>query len=142
MSALGFKPGKYDKPAGKTSAAAVSIQIANAASELGLSLEAMPFADQVAMLNCLNTDVFNLTLVAIHLRGLILHDYPGANTATLNDEQFIVAGSRYNRGMARALTDITNSRKQPEGSKSRKYSEYGRAMVSRRAHVMQLLEKQ
>lgn len=118
---------------------AVSIQMRNAARELGLSIEEMPFSDQVEMMDCFNTDVFNLTVVAKHLRGLVLHDYPGADTVNLTDEQFIVAGARYNRGTARSLADITNSIKLPPGPKGREYSEYGRRMIEHRAHVSRLL---
>jgi hypothetical protein len=139
MSKTGGRPGKYDKPPGSTSVGAVSIQMRNAARELGLSVEEMPFSDQVDMLNCLNTDVFNLTVVAKHLRSLVLHDYPGTQTANLTDEQFIAAGARYNRGTARSLADITNSAKLPAGARGREYSEYGRRMVEHRERVSRLL---
>ena len=137
----GGAPGIYDKPPGGTSVGAVSIQMRNAARELGLSIEEMSFSDQVAMLNCLNTDVFNLTVVAKHLRGLVLHDYPSAGTAHLTDEQFIAAGARYNRGTTRPLADITNSIKLPPGARGREYSEYGRRMIEHREHVSRLLNR-
>ena len=139
LNEWGEMPGIYDKPAGSTSVGAVSIQMRNAARELGLSIEEMTFSDQVEMMDCLNTDVFNLTVVAKHLRGLVLHDYPDADTANLTDEQFIAAGARYNRGTARSLADITNSIKLPPGAKGREYSEYGRRMIEHRAHVSRLL---
>jgi hypothetical protein len=139
LNGKGYAPGTYDRPAGNTSVGAVSIQMRNAARELGLSIEAMTFSDQVTLLDCLNTDVFNLTVVARHLRGLILHDYPGADTANLTNEQFIVAGARYNRGTDRPLADIMSSLKLPPGTKGREYSEYGRRMVEHREHVARLL---
>ena len=57
----------------------------------------------------------------MHLRNLILHDYPGANTTNLTDEQIMMVGSRYNRGTARKKSDFINSAQAPIGSPIREY---------------------
>ncbi len=93
------------------------------------------------LITCLETDTFNLNIVAQHLKNLILHDYPGIDTSNLTDEQFIVAGSRYNRGIERALGDFVDSIKLSAGSHGRQFSEYGRRMLEHRDHVLTLLDK-
>jgi hypothetical protein len=126
-------------PPGKTSFGAASIQLRVAARELGLKLSSMSYDRQFALARCLETDGFNLEIVAKHLHGLILYDYPKANTMKLSDEQFIVVGSRYNRGTQRKLNDFIKSIKAPKGAPDRECSSYGRTMLKRRAHVMTLL---
>jgi hypothetical protein len=129
------------KPPGQTSFGAVSIQLRAAARELNLDVETMDYEDELRLISCLETDVFNLDIVARHLQGLVLHDYPAADTQSLSEEQFIVAGARYNRGIERALSDITDSLKATPGSQGREYSSYGRAMVTHRQHVEALLDR-
>ncbi len=124
-----------------TSFGAVSIQLRAATSEMGIKAESLSVSDQLAVVSCLETDLFNLRIVAKHLRGLIRHDYPNANTAVLTEEQFIIAGARYNRGTARALSEIQSSIQSLPGTKSREYSSYGRAMVRHKEHVQELLDR-
>lgn len=48
-------------------------------------------------------DDFNLRVTANYLRDLILYDYPDVATLYMSDEQYIMAGVRYNRGVQRRL---------------------------------------
>jgi hypothetical protein len=57
----------------------------------------------------------------------------------LTDEQFMISGSRYNRGPARALKDYEDSLKAPQGTVNRAYTSYGRAMMKHRAEVRAFL---
>lgn len=127
------------KPPGETSFGAVSIQFRAAVRELGIDADSLSYEEELRLVSCLETDVFNLEIVARHLQGLVLHDYPGADSENLSEEQFIVAGARYNRGIERKLSDITDSLTAAPGSAGREYSSYGRAMVNHRTHVESLL---
>lgn len=111
-----------------TSVGSISIQLEVAARELNLKTENMSFSDQSKLKLCLEQDAFNIEVVAKHLRGLILHDYPDADTLNLTKEQWIVVGSRYNRGTARPLKDFIESMQAPKGAASRIYTSYGRAL--------------
>lgn len=122
-----------------TSVGSVSIQLEVAARELNLKTENMSFADQSRLKMCLEQDAFNLDVVAKHLRGLILHDYPNADTLNLKEEQWIVVGSRYNRGTARPLQDFITSMQAEKGTANRVYSSYGRAMLVRFDRVSRLM---
>jgi len=128
-------------PPGKTSVGAVSIQLRVAARELGLNFNSMTYEKQVLLKECLESDKFNIDVVAIHLHGLILYDYPKADTSNLSDEQLIVAGSRYNRGTGRKLKEIVDSISAPRGTPSREYSSYGRRLLEHRDRVMKLLNQ-
>lgn len=123
----------------QTSVGSVSIQLRVAAKTLGLQAENMDFQALSDLKNCLETDRFNLEVVAQHLKNLIIFDYPKADTNNLTDEQFIVAASRYNRGTARKKQDYLDSIQAQPGHTIRTYSEYGRAVLRRRAHVIRLL---
>lgn len=138
---LAGRPVKFGKPPEETSVGAVSIQLRVASKELGIPVELLSYPDRMNLITCLETDVFNLIVVAQHLKNLILYDYPGIDTSNLTDEQFIVAGSRYNRGIERALGDFVNSIKLPPDSQGRQFSEYGRRMLEHRGHVLTLLNK-
>lgn len=138
---LAGRPTLFGKAPEKTSFGAVSMQLRVAAQEIGLSADSMPYSERMDLIYCLETDTFNLSLVAKHLKSLILHDNPGIDTSTLSDEQFIVVGARYNRGTERALNDIKNSINQTPGTRGREFSEYGRRMLEHRAHVSSLLNK-
>jgi len=138
---LAGRPVKFGKPPEETSVGAVSIQLRIASKELGIPIEVLSYSDRMKLITCLETDSFNLNIVAQHLKNLILFDYPGIDTSNLTDEQFIVAGSRYNRGIERALGDFLNSIKVLPGSQGRQFSEYGRRMLEHRDHVLTLLDK-
>jgi hypothetical protein len=122
-----------------TSEGAIKIQLRNALSVMGYKGAPLNHAQQNDLTNCLETDVFNIDIVAKFLRQMILFDYPRANTRVLSDEQFIVAGSRYNRGTARSLKDLQSSIAAPQGVLQRDWSSYGRAMMGHRAEVRKLL---
>ena len=113
-----------------TSVGSISMQLEVAARELNIKTENMSFSDQGKLKMCLEQDAFNIEVVAKHLRGLILHDYPKADTLNLTKEQWIVVGSRYNRGTARPLKDFVASM-QTENGEMRVYTSYGRAMWKR-----------
>lgn len=122
-----------------TSFGSISMQLRNAAREMNMDTGAMEFKRRLNLAQCLETDAFNIEIVAKHLRGLIAHDYPNADPLKLSDEQFAVVGSRYNRGTQRGLGDYEASFRAAPGSAGREYSEYGRAMLKRRPRVLKLL---
>lgn len=124
----------------ETSFGAVSIQLRAVAKELDMDPATLSFGDSLRIISCLKKDAFNLDIVAKHLHGLILYDYPDADTANLSDEQFVVVGSRYNRGTQRALGDIVNSNRQAPGNPARIYSSYGRTMMRHKQHIASLLK--
>ncbi|AFK62754.1 hypothetical protein TKWG_13140 [Advenella kashmirensis WT001] len=128
------------KPPEQTSFGPISIQLRVVIKELGLNANTLSTAEAHQLITCLETDVYNLQLVAKHLQSLIRYDYPSSNSANLTDEQYIVVGSRYNRGIERKLSDITDSIKSSPGAPNRKYSEYGRVMLRRREHIIGLMK--
>jgi hypothetical protein len=130
----------FSKSPLETSFGGVSIQLRAVAKELDMDPATLSFGDSLRIISCLKKDAFNLDIVAKHLHGLILYDYPDANTANLSEEQFIVAGSRYNRGTQRALKEIINSNRQPPGNPARIYSSYGRTMLRHKQHIAALLK--
>lgn len=122
-----------------TSVGSISMQLEVAARELSLKTENMSFVDQSRLKMCLEQDAFNVDVVAKHLRGLILYDYPNADTLNLTEEQWIVVGSRYNRGTARPLKDFVASMQAKVGSENRAYTSYGRALLGRFDRVSRLM---
>jgi len=125
-----------------TSVGSVSIQLANVFSILGLDPKKVTASQQSDLVKCLETDVFNLNIVAQHLYKLIKFDYPKVNTVKLTNEQLIVAASRYNRGTQRKLSDYIASINAQVGAESRKYSEYGRSLMRRIERIKKLLQVQ
>ena len=122
-----------------TSEGAIKIQLQAALFALGRGGESLNHTEQNELTACLETDSFNINVVARFLQKMIRFDYPTIDTRTLTDEQFIIAGSRYNRGTARPLKDFVQSLKDPQGSPDRAYTEYGRAMLRHRPEVRGLL---
>jgi hypothetical protein len=122
-----------------TSEGAIKIQLRNALEAMGYKGPPIDHSQQMALTDCLETDVFNIDIVAKFLRITILQDYPGINTRKLTDEQFIVAGIRYNRGTARSLKDLKDSITAPNDSVQREWSSYGRSMIEHRPEVKKLL---
>lgn len=129
----------WTKPPMQTSEGAIKMQLQAALSVLGHSGKELSWKQQNELTACLETDAFNIDVVARFLRKMILFDYPNINTQTLTDEQFVIAGSRYNRGTARPLKDFIQSLKDLPGKSDRTYTEYGRAMLRHRAEVKALL---
>ncbi len=126
---------RNNKTSNSTSVGVLAIQLRAAAETLGIDPSTLTTTQQLQLANCLLTDDFNIKVVAKHLRDLILYDYPGINTEDLNDEQLILAGSRYNRGIARDKKDFIKSIDSPIGSREREYSEYGRRILEKRKTI-------
>lgn len=129
------------KPPETTSVGIIAMQIRVVAETIGINPNELTQEKIFQIVSCMQKDAYNIDIVAKHLKNLILFDYPNANTSNLTDEQFIVAGSRYNRGKSRALKDFISSIKSSEGSPERVYTSYGRVMLKRRDRIDRLLRK-
>ena len=123
-----------------TSEGAIKMQLRNALEAVGYTGDPnLSHEQQDQLTACLETDSYNIGVVAKFLRRAILFDYPTIDTRTLTDEQFQIAGSRYNRNVARPLADLIKSLNDPPGSAGRVYTEYGRAMLRHRTEVRTIL---
>lgn len=131
--------GEKNKYSNTTSVGSIAIQLGVAAQTLGIDPTTLDHFQQFRLSQCLLDNSFNIRVVAFHLRDLILFDNPGINTSVLTDEQIILAGSRYNRGVQRNASDIIRSIYQPIGSPVREYSEYGRRILEKKASLMKIL---
>ncbi|MCL6330344.1 hypothetical protein ACIPT2_01170 [Pectobacterium brasiliense] len=124
----------------KTSIGIIAMQIRVVAEIFGKKPSELKNAEATYISICLNKDNFNLTMVARHLYELINYDYPGADTLNLTDEQFILAGSRYNRGIERSHSDFIRSINAEKSLVDvRDWTSYGRRMLSHREKVTKLL---
>ncbi|KHS71761.1 hypothetical protein RC77_01250 [Pectobacterium brasiliense] len=124
----------------KTSIGIIAMQIRVVAEIFGKSPSELKNAEATYISICLNKDNFNLTMVARHLYELINYDYPSADTLNLTDEQFILAGSRYNRGIERSHSDFIRSINAEKSLVDvRDWTSYGRRMLSHREKVTKLL---
>lgn len=128
-------------PADKTSFGSVAMQIQVAARTLGFDPSTLTTRDQLELASCLMEDDFNLWIVAQHLRDMILYDYPDVATLYLTDEQYMLAGIRYNRGAERALSDFIRfiHMKPSRGSTEFDYISYGARLLQIRNHIRKLL---
>lgn len=109
----------------KTSFGSVSMQIRTAAKTLGLDISQMTTSQLRTLSYCLEGDVYNIEIVALHLRQLADHDkFP----RKLNIEQVRVIGARYNRGMEISLKEI------------KKNTSYGDFIVNHWQRFSQLIE--
>jgi hypothetical protein len=90
----------------KTSFGSVSIQLRTAAQTMGLNPSEMPTTQFRRLASCLQKDVFNIDIVARHLRQLIDHDRLQENPPLLTMDQVKIVGARYNRGIGLSLDDI------------------------------------
>ncbi|MGA2708088.1 MAG: hypothetical protein ACLQJ0_20600 [Steroidobacteraceae bacterium] len=124
----------------QTSEGAIKIQLRVALSAIGLESMKLDHQQQDELTTCLETDVFNIEVVAKLLYKLIIFDYPNIDTMYLTDEQFVVAGSRYNRGTARPLSEFIQSLNDSPGQADRVYTSYGRAMLRHRDEVEKILK--
>lgn len=88
-------------------------------------------------------DDFNLRVTANYLRDLILYDYPDVATLYMTDEQYIMAGVRYNRGVQRRLEDFTQliSNVPKRGTEDYNYISYGMRLLEIREHIRALLRE-
>ena len=73
------------------------------------------------------------------LSALINYDYPNADTFHLTDEQLILVGARYNRGVERKKDDFIQAISFGSGDSRRDYISYGLAILKRREHIKKLL---
>jgi len=123
-----------------TSVGLIAIQLRVAAETIGLSPEKLTITQQNKLAACLLSDSFNIRIVAQHLRKLILFDNPAIqDTSNLTDEQIILAGSRYNRGIQRNKKDFLESISSPIGSKNREYSSYGRRIIEKKKSINKIM---
>lgn len=125
-----------------TSVGSIAIQLGVAAKTMGIRPDLLSSVEQFQLSQCLLNDRFNIRVVAFHLRDLIHYDYPEIGDATnLTDEQIIVVGSRYNRGIERNKQDIIDSIAAPKGSHQREYSEYGRRILEKKIALMKIMNE-
>lgn len=122
-----------------TSVGSIAILIGVAARTIGIHPNTLSHFQQFRLSQCLLDDSFNIRVVAFHLHDLILYDNPDTDTLHLTDEQIILAGSRYNRGIIRAKEDIILSIRKSPGSAEREYSEYGRRIIEKKDILQKIL---
>ncbi|MCL9672531.1 hypothetical protein [Citrobacter sp. MNAZ 1397] len=128
-----------NKISNSTSVGSVAIQLGVAARTIGVRPDILTSYEQFQLSRCLLDNSFNIRVVAFHLRDLIMYDYPDVDTANLTDEQIILAGSRYNRGLERQKQDFIDSIVAPKGAPGREYSEYGRRIVEKKEAIMKIM---
>ncbi|MDC9597219.1 hypothetical protein [Xenorhabdus anantnagensis] len=130
-----------NKKSNATSVGVLAIQLRAAAETLRIDPSTLTTTQQLQLSNCLLTDDFNIRIVAYHLRDLIHFDNPDLkNTSLLSDEQLILAGSRYNRGIKRDKNDIIKSISSPVGSPDREYSSYGRRILEKKKSIYMIMD--
>ncbi len=110
-----------------TSFGPVSMQLRRAAETLGHNIEDLSFMERRALGACLEVDVFNIRLTALHLRELIDLDGLQTNPPDLSDDGIKVAGARYNRGPDLTLAQIRTN------------LSYGESIIRRRERIAGLL---
>ncbi|WP_230353949.1 hypothetical protein [Lelliottia sp. WAP21] len=118
----------------------IAIQIRAAAETLKVDPNKLTREMQIQLSQCLQSDDFNIKVVALHLRDLILFDYPNADTTNLNQEKTILVGARYNRGIQRKKEDFVNAISKDANSDERDYISYGLAIIKREDRVKRLME--
>ncbi|PHM33385.1 hypothetical protein Xmau_04537 [Xenorhabdus mauleonii] len=129
-----------NKTSNATSVGALAIQLRAAAETLGIDPSKLTTRQQLQLANCLLQDDFNIKISALHLRDLIIHDYPELmDTSILTDEQIILAGSRYNRGIARDKKDFLKSIYSASSYKERDYTSYGRRILEKKKSIYMIL---
>ncbi|QRP64407.1 hypothetical protein I6J77_02795 [Rhodanobacter sp. FDAARGOS 1247] len=90
----------------RTSFGSVSMQLRTASQTLGMDPARMSHAQLSNLADCLQKDVFNIALVARHLRMLIDHDGLQTQPPALGMDEVRIAGARYNRGIGLSLEQI------------------------------------
>lgn len=90
----------------KTSFDSVSIQLRTASQTLGLNSSAMSTSQLRSLAICLQKDIFNIEIVARHLRHLIDHDRLQTRPPKLTMDQVRIVGVRYIRGIGLSLNEI------------------------------------
>lgn len=117
-----------------TSMGAVSIQLRRVAETMGIkNPDSLTQKELTNLANALQSDVFNLNIVAKHLLQLILVDNPDyLLRKTLTDEQIRIAGTRYWWGPENSLEFIKKE--------SMKSSSYGSFILKHKQKVIELLQ--
>ncbi|MEQ9843136.1 hypothetical protein [Pectobacterium brasiliense] len=129
-----------NKKSNSTSVGSLAIQLRAAAETLGIDPETLTSTQQLQLANCLLDDDFNISIVARHLKDLIVYDNPNiTDTLNITDEQLILAASRYNRGIERKKEDFIKSINAEIGGPMRDYSSYGRVIIKRRDIINEIL---
>jgi hypothetical protein len=113
----------------KTSFGAVSMQIKTAAKTLGVDPNSLSTHAMRRIANCLEQDVYNISIVAFHLRQLIDYDKLQTTPSELSSEAIQIAGIRYNRGTELALEKIKQEN-----------TDYGDRILKNWAHLESLLK--
>lgn len=90
----------------KTSFGPVQMQLRVAAKILDVDTNKLDYLKRNSLGRCLEIDKYNIRLVAKHLREIIDHDGLQKSKPTLSDEAFIIAATRYNRGLEISLESL------------------------------------
>lgn len=90
----------------KTSFGPVSMQLRTAAETLGFDPAKMRYSELKKLASCLQRDVYNIQIVARHLRQLVEHDKFQNDLPRLTMDQVKIVGARYNRGVGLSLDSI------------------------------------
>ncbi|WP_318364122.1 hypothetical protein [Enterobacter sp.] len=131
--------GRNNSLSNATSVGSIAIQIGVAATTIGIEPDTLTHFQQFRLAQCLLEDNFNIRVVAFHLHDLIVYDNPQIDTLYLNDEQIILAASRYNRGVTRNKDDILQSIYNPPHSPGREFSEYGRRIIEKKETLLKIM---
>lgn len=132
-----------NKTANATSVGSLAIQLRAAAETLGIEPGSLTTTQQLQLANCLLDDDFNISIVAKHLKSLILFDNPDLeDTSILSEQQLVIAGARYNRGIERKKEDFITSISVDALPEVRNYSSYGRTILRRQSIILKALGMQ
>lgn len=87
----------------RTSFGFVSMQLRTAAQTMGLNADQMSTSELISLSQCLEKDIYNINIVAMHLRQLADYD---KLPARLSMDDIKIIGARYNRGISPSLDSI------------------------------------
>ena len=135
--------GLLDMPENKTSFGSMGIQIRTAAITLGLDPSELTTRNQLELATCLMEDDFTFQIAATYLRDLVLFDYPSSATLYMTNEQYIMAGIRYNRGVERDLgffICLINNLPARD-TDDYKFISYGMRLLEIREHIKKLINE-
>ncbi|EIZ0227884.1 hypothetical protein MO084_002378, partial [Escherichia coli] len=135
--------GSLDMPENKTSFGSMGIQIRTAAITLGLDPSELTTRNQLELATCLMEDDFTFKIAATHLRDLALFDYPSSATLYMTNEQYIMAGIRYNRGVERDLGFFIYliNNLPARDTDDYKFISYGMRLLEIREHIKKLINE-
>ncbi|EPM2892795.1 hypothetical protein ACVCH5_001124 [Escherichia coli] len=135
--------GLLDMPENKTSFGSMGIQIRTAAITLGLDPSELTTRNQLELATCLMEDDFTFQIAATHLRDLALFDYPSSATLYMTNEQYIMVGIRYNRGVERYLGFFIYliNNLPARDTDDYKFISYGMRLLEIREHIKKLINE-